>query len=239
MNPWIRFNLICQFSKDSFRGFDLRCGFQKILVADSICGAVFKRFDLLIRSWCCFQKIRRILTKPANPQESLVHRRTLDKRILNFWIRESVSSSKDLFRGFVSWCGSQKIRFADSIRDAVFKRFDSRICFAKKKFQNYLIRFDSEGFVYDSHILTKLPLFKHNLFLDFVQIISGFTRFVGQNCWTKSESNIPNFDGCRTKGLWFELWISQVKHPTCLHYLIILSKNKEWWNLSRISLTKM
>ncbi len=136
MNPWIHFDSIRQFSKDSFCGFDSRCGFQKICVADSICGAVFKkirfadsicRFDL----WCGFQKIRQILTKPANPQESLVHRRTLDKQILNFWIRESVllfkrfvlrirfvmRFSKDLFRRFDSWCSFQKIRFPDLFRE--------------------------------------------------------------------------------------------------------------------------
>jgi hypothetical protein len=44
-NPWICFDSICQFTKDSFCGFDLRCGFQKICFADSICDAVFKRFD--------------------------------------------------------------------------------------------------------------------------------------------------------------------------------------------------
>ncbi len=32
--------------------------------------------------------------------------------------------SKDSFRGFVSWRNFQKIRFADSFRDAIFKRFD-------------------------------------------------------------------------------------------------------------------
>jgi hypothetical protein len=61
--------------------------------------------------------------------------------IVNPWIRfDSIRQfSKDSFRGFDSRCGFQKIRFADSIRD--------------KKFQNYSIRFDSEGFVYNSRIL--------------------------------------------------------------------------------------
>ncbi len=38
------------------------------------------------------------------------------------------------------------------------------------------------------------------MFLDFVRLI-----FCSQISRTKSESNIPTFDGCRTKLLWFEL----------------------------------
>ncbi len=131
-----------QFSKDSFCGFVLRIRFATRFSKDS--------------------------TNLANPHESLVHRRTLDKQILNFWIRKSVCSSKDSFCGFVLRCGSQKIHFTDLICDAIFKRFDSRICFAKKKFQNYSICFDLEGFVYDSGILLIYP----TKFLIMIHIIS-------------------------------------------------------------------
>ncbi len=115
----LRICFVTQFSKDSIWGFNLWCGFHKI--------------------WW-------ILMNPANPHESLVHRRTLDKQILNFLIPESVCSSKDSFCRFISWCGSQKICFVHSIRDAVFKRFDLRIHFAKKNSkitQFVLIRKDS------------------------------------------------------------------------------------------------
>ncbi len=156
-NPWIRFNLICQFSKDSICGFDLWCGFQKICFADLFRMRFSKDLICGFDSWCSFQKFRRILTNPANPHKSLVHRCTLDKWILNFWISKSVCSSKDLFCGLILRCGFQKIRFADSFRDAVFKRFDSRIHFASKKIQNYSICFASEGFVYKSRNLIKYP----------------------------------------------------------------------------------
>jgi hypothetical protein len=86
--------------------------FQKIRFADLICNAVFKRFVLRIRFATRFSKDS---TNLANPHESLVNRRTLDKQILNFWIRKSVCSSKDSFCGFVLRCGSQKIRFTDLI----------------------------------------------------------------------------------------------------------------------------
>ncbi len=49
-NPWICFNLICQFSKDSFHGFVSLCNFQKIRFVDSFCVAIFKRFDKSYKS---------------------------------------------------------------------------------------------------------------------------------------------------------------------------------------------
>ncbi len=79
--------------------------FQKIRFVDSFCRLIFKRFDL-------FSRIQWILT---NPDESLVHRRTLNKPesiwILGFgfsnpywfvsWICFVDLFLKDTFRGFV------------------------------------------------------------------------------------------------------------------------------------------
>jgi hypothetical protein len=48
VNPWIHFILICQFSKDSIRGFVLYYGVQKICCVDSFRPTVFKRFVLWI-----------------------------------------------------------------------------------------------------------------------------------------------------------------------------------------------
>jgi hypothetical protein len=49
---------------------------------------------------------------------------------------------------------SLKIRFVDSICRPVFKRFFLWIRFVRSKIPNYSIRFVSEGFLYDSRILT-------------------------------------------------------------------------------------
>jgi hypothetical protein len=111
------------FSKDSFCGFVSSYGVQKI------------RFVDLIHD--TFRRIQRILT---NPDESLLHKRTLDKSLgfanpygvqkIRFvdsfcptvfkrfvsWIRFVLRCSKDSFRGFVSSYGVQKIRFVDSFR---------------------------------------------------------------------------------------------------------------------------
>ncbi len=48
-----------------------------------------------------------------------------------------------------------RIRIADLIRRPFFKRFVLWIQFIRLKISNYLIRFDSEGFVYKSRILKK------------------------------------------------------------------------------------
>ncbi len=108
---------------------------------------VFKRFNL-------FSRIQRILT---SPDESLVHRRTLNKpesiRILGF--------------RFANPYWFQKICFADLFRRPVFERFVSWIRFVdlflkdsfcgfilwKQKISNFSIRFVLEGFVYESRIL--------------------------------------------------------------------------------------
>ena len=70
------------------------------------------------------------------------------------WIRFVLRCSKDSFRGFVSYYGVQKICFVDSIRTTVFKRFVSWIRFVRPKISKDSIRFVSEGFVYESRILS-------------------------------------------------------------------------------------
>jgi hypothetical protein len=93
---------------------------QKIWFVDLIRRLIFKRFDLF--SW-----IQQILT---NPDESLVHRHTLNKpksiRILSFGfanpycfqkIRVVLLGSKDLFHGFDSWTCFWKLCFVDSFRE--------------------------------------------------------------------------------------------------------------------------
>ncbi len=74
---------------------------------DSFCRLIFKRFDL-------FSRIQRIL---RNPDESLVHRRTLNKP-------ESIGI---LGFGFANPYWFQKIHFVDSFRRPVFERFVSWI----------------------------------------------------------------------------------------------------------------
>jgi hypothetical protein len=127
VNPWICIVSIWQFSKDSICRFDLWCSSQKILFADLICDAVFKRLNSQIQF---VTEISKDLTNPTNPHKSLVHRRTLDKRILNFWIRESVWSfkrfdlkiqflirfSKDSICGFHLWTIKSKKIWLVSIR---------------------------------------------------------------------------------------------------------------------------
>ncbi len=107
---------------DSFCIVDLESlMFSKDFV-DSFCRLIFKRFDL-------FSRIQWVLT---HPDESLVHRRTLNKpesiRILGFgfanpyWfqkIRFVDSFLKDLFRGFVSWKQKSQItRFVSFWKDS-------------------------------------------------------------------------------------------------------------------------
>ncbi len=70
--------------------------------------------------------------------------------------------SKDSFRGFVSWRNFQKIRFADSFRDAIFKRFD-----------------ESDESYESSRILSTIDLRIHtNPVLPDSRIQSIFKRFV-------------------------------------------------------------
>ncbi len=131
---------------------DLQVQSLKIWFVDLFRRLIFKRFNLF--SW-----IQQILT---NPDESLVHRRTLNKpesiQILGFGFVNPYCFQKigfvDSFRGFIlSYC-VQKIRFVDSICRPVFERFVLWICFVKTKIPNYSIHFVSEGFIYDSRILS-------------------------------------------------------------------------------------
>ncbi len=73
-----------------------------------------------------------------------------------FWICESIFCSKDSFLGFVSSYCVLKIRFVDSIRRPVFKRFISWIRFVRPKISKYSIDFDLEGFVYESRKLNQM-----------------------------------------------------------------------------------
>jgi hypothetical protein len=114
---------------------------------------IFKRFDL-------FSQIQRILT---NPDESLVHRRTLNKPeslwILGFGFVNPYWFQKicfvDLFC-ILFW----KIHFVDSFCGFVLWICFWKIClwirFVKTKIPNYSIRFVLEGFVYKSCILKNL-----------------------------------------------------------------------------------
>ena len=80
-----------------------------------------------------FLRIQRILTNP------LYYRFTNPYESLGF--------------GFANLYGVQKIRFVDSFRTTVFKRFVSWIRFVRPKISKDSIRFVSEGFVYESRIL--------------------------------------------------------------------------------------
>jgi hypothetical protein len=77
----------------------------------------------------------------------------LFKRFVS-WIRFVLRCSKDSFCGFVSSYGVQKIRFVDLFRDTIFVRFVSWIRFVRPKISKDSIRFVSEGFVYESRILS-------------------------------------------------------------------------------------
>ena len=107
-------------------GFSNPYWFQKIRFVDSFCRPFVKDSFFGFVSWICFVEL----------------------------------FLKDLFCGFVLWICFWKIRFVDlflkdSFRGFIFERFVSWIRFVKAKIPNYSIRFVSEGFVYESRILTK------------------------------------------------------------------------------------
>ena len=83
-NPWIHFVSWSQIL------------FASLILKDSICDLNFQRFNL-------FSRIQLILT---NPDESLVHRCTMNR----------TDPYKSLGFGFVNLYGVQKIRFVDSFR---------------------------------------------------------------------------------------------------------------------------
>ncbi len=128
-NPWIRMDSQTT-NPDSFRIVGHESShFQKIRFADSFRDAIFKRFD-----------------KSNESNESSRILSTIDLRI-------RTNPYESLGFGFANLYGVQKIRFVDSFRTTVFKRFVLWICFVKIIFPNYSIRFVSEGFVYESRIL--------------------------------------------------------------------------------------
>ena len=144
--------------KDSFRIVDHESSyFQKIRFADSFRDAIFKRFDESDESYESSRILStidlRIHKNPVLPDSRIP---TVFKRFV-LWIRFVLRCSKDLFRGFVLSFGVQKIRFVDLFCSTVFKRFVSWIRFVKKKSQKGSIRFVSEGFVYESSILSNMP----------------------------------------------------------------------------------
>ena len=106
-------------------------------------------------SWPELLKIRLVFTNPTNPHESW--------RILSTIARnESLRIHAGGFANPDSRIRTLRIRFVDSFRRHVFERFVSwirfwKIRFVKIFFPNYSIRFVSEGFVYESRILTTYP----------------------------------------------------------------------------------
>ncbi len=124
---------------------------------------ILKDSDSWIQFGTHFSKIRPVFTNPTNPYESvwiltnpyesLVYRRTLNKPE-SVWI---------LGFGFTNPYCFQKIHFVDLFHPMVFKKFvlwiwivlrcskDSFCGFVSELFfQIYSIRFDLEGFVYES-----------------------------------------------------------------------------------------
>ncbi len=128
-NPWIHFDLICQFSEDSICRFILSYGAQKIHFLDSFRDTIFKRFN------------------ESNESSQILS--TMGQTNLS----ESSVFSKDSICGFVSSYGVQKICFVDSFCPKVLKRFVSWIRFVRPKISKNSICFVSDGFLYDSRIL--------------------------------------------------------------------------------------
>ncbi len=147
-NPWIHESWL---QKDSIFALPNESGFVSYRGSQIL--NVFKRFILWIHfvdwfskdSFNLFSRIQRILT---NPDESLVHRHTLNKpkslRILGFgfanpyWFQKiSFVDSfhrpflKDLFCGFVSWIRFWKICFVDSFRDNKNSKLLDSFCFGR------------------------------------------------------------------------------------------------------------
>jgi hypothetical protein len=100
--------------------------FLKIRIVDS-CDLNFQRFDL-------FSRIQRILSTIAQ--------------------NKSLRIQAGGFANPDSRIRTLKIRIPDLIRRAFFKRFVSWLRFVRSKNPNYSIRFVSEGFVYESRILS-------------------------------------------------------------------------------------
>ncbi len=116
--------------------------FSKDLFVDKFRRLIFKRFDL-------FSRIQQILT---NPDESLVHRRTLYKpkslQILGFgfanpyWFQKIRFLDsfcrpflKDSFCEFVSWIRFWKIRFVDSFCKNKNSKLLDLFCFGRIRVQ--------------------------------------------------------------------------------------------------------
>ncbi len=84
-------------------------------------------------------------------------RRSVSIRILLFTFVQSIKVSQFTL----------KIHIADSIRRPFFKTLVSWIRFVRPNIPNYSIFFNSEGFVYDSRILTKKSSFSNFCVLNF------------------------------------------------------------------------
>ena len=100
--------------------------------------------------------------------------------------------SKDSFRGFILWRKFQKIRFADSFRDAIFKRFD-----------------ESDKSNESSRILSTIDLWIHtNPVLPDSRIPTVFKRFVS---WIRCVLRCSKDSFCGFVFERFVLWICFVK----------------------------
>ena len=101
--------------------------------------------------------------------------------------------SKDSFRGFVSYYGVQKIRFVDSFRDAIFKRFDeSDESYESSRILSTIdLRIHTNPVLPDSRIQS---IFKR--FVSWIRFVTQFsnTRFVDSICKT---NNLKRFDSFR------------------------------------------
>ncbi len=159
-NPWIRFVLQSRIltpkrfvsgstkrilHEDSFC-FDSLPKFSNTRIVDLFRRQFLTRFGLFSRIQR-IQQIQQILTNLYYIDVLRIHTNP------GVRIREYLRCSKDSFCGFVSSYGVQKIRFVDSFRTTVFKRFVSWIRFVRPKISKDSIRFVLEGFVYKSRIL--------------------------------------------------------------------------------------
>jgi hypothetical protein len=154
VKTWICFAKWIHLWKDSFPGFISYYGVQNIRFVDWICRLFLTGFGLFHESnessWILSTIDLRIHTNLVLPDSRIP---TLFKRFVS-WIGFVLRCSKDSFCGFVSYYVVQKIRFVDSFRDKIFERFVSWIRFVRKKSQKGLFCITSEGFVYESRILT-------------------------------------------------------------------------------------
>ena len=99
-------------------------------------------------SWPELPKIRPVFMNPTNPHKSSQILSTIAQN-KSLRIQAGGFANPDLR------IRTLKICIADSFCRPVFQRFVLWIRFVRSKIPNYLIRFVSEGFVYESRILIK------------------------------------------------------------------------------------